>query len=135
MCNPEVSGPLEINLMPFMASIFSQNNVDLKMKAENEGLRKNENGIWWINGKSISYGVNEELDGNGKVLDRIEDIDFIYPSSNIYEMSIPLVANNCRVTSVRNPGSVLLSTDGVTWMRSQGIDVDEFVYKSAGITD
>jgi hypothetical protein len=78
--------------------------------------------------------VEEELDDNGDVVDRIEDIDFIFPSSKIYEMSIPLVADMCRVTSVRYPGSALLSSDGVTWMRAQGIDVDEFAYKSAGIT-
>ena len=135
MCNPDLSGPLEINLMPYMASLFSQNNLELKMKAESEGLKKNENGIWWINGKSLSYGVSEEFDSNGEVTDRIEDIDFIYPSSKINEMSIPLVANNCRVTIVRYPGSALLTSDGVTWMRSQGIDVDEFAYKSAGIAD
>jgi hypothetical protein len=135
MCNPDLGGPLEINLIPFMASRFSQNNLELKMKAESEGLKKNENGVWWINGKSISYGVDEELDDNGEVVDRIEDIDFIYPSSKIYEMSIPIVANSCRVTSIRYPGSAMLSSDGVTWMRAQGIDVDEFVYRSAGISD
>jgi hypothetical protein len=95
----------------------------------------NEDGTWWINGKSVSYGIEEELDENGELIDRIEDINFIYPSSKIYEMSIPLVADSCRVTSVRYPGSSLLSTDGVTWMRAQGIDVDEFVYKSAGIAN
>jgi hypothetical protein len=135
MCNPDLGGPLEMNLMPFMASIFSQSNVELKQKAENEGLKLNENGTWWINGKSVSYGIEEELDENDEVIDRVEDLDFIFPSSKIYEMSIPLVAGACRVTSVRYPGSALLSSDGVTWMRAQGIDVDEFVYKSAGITD
>jgi hypothetical protein len=126
MCNPDLGGPLEI---------FSQNNVELKQKAENEGLKMNENGTWWINGKSVSYGIEEELDDNGEVIDRFEDLDFIFPSSKIYEISIPLVADACRVTSIRYPGSALLSQDGVTWMRAQGIDVDEFVYKSAGITD
>ncbi len=135
ICNPDLGGPLEMNLMPFMASIFSQSNVELKQKAENEGLKMNENGTWWINGKSVSYGTKEELDENGEVIDRFEDIKFIYPSSKIYEMSIPLVADRCRVTIVRYPGSALLSTDGVTWMRAQGIDVDEFVYKSAGIAN
>ena len=124
-----------MNLMPFMASIFSQNNVELMKKSESEGLKMNESGTWWINGKSVSYGVGEELDDNGDVVDRIEDIDFIFPSSKIYEMSIPLVANACRVTSLRYPGSTLLSSDGVTWMRTQGIDVDEFAYRSAGISD
>ena len=28
MCNPDLGGPLEMNLMPFMASIFSQNNIE-----------------------------------------------------------------------------------------------------------
>jgi hypothetical protein len=107
----------------------------LKKKAENEGLKRNENGIWWINGKSITYEIEEELDENGEVVDRIENTDFIYPSSKIYEISIPLVADACRVTSVRYPGSALFSSDGVNWMRAQGIDVDEFAYKTAGITD
>ena len=135
VCNPDLGGPLEMNLMPFMASIFSQSNVELKEKAESEGLKMDLNGTWWINGKSVSYGIEEELDENGEVVDRIEDIDFIYPSSKIYEMSIPLVADACRVTSMRYPGSALLFSDGVNWMREQGIDVDEFVYKSAGMAD
>ena len=135
MCNPDLGGPLEMNLMPFMAAIFSQNNIELKQKAEYEGLKLNENGTWWINGKSVSYGIEEEVDDNGEVVDRIEDFNFIFPSSKIYEMSIPIVADTCRVTSIRYPGSALLSTDGVAWMRAQGIDVDEFAYKSAGITD
>jgi hypothetical protein len=134
MCNPDLGGPLEMNLMPFMAAIFSQNNIELKQKAEYEGLKLNENGTWWINGKSVSYGIEEELDDNGEVVDRIEDFNFIFPSSKIYEMSIPIVADTCRVTSIRYPGSALLSTDGVAWMRAQGIDVDEFAYKSDGIT-
>lgn len=135
MCNPDLGGPLEMNLLPFIASIFSQNNLELKMKAESEGLKKNKNGIWWITEKSISHGVDEELDDNGEVVNRIEDIEFIYPSSKIYELSIPIVADSCRVTSVRYPGSAMFSSDGVSWMRAQGIDVDEFVYKSAGISE
>lgn len=135
MCNPDLGGPLEMNLMPFMASVFSQNNVELKKKAESEGLAINEKGTWWINGKSVSHGIEEELDENGDLVDRIEDLDFVYPSSKIYEMSIPLVTDACRVTSIRNPGSALLSNDGVGWMRAQGMDVDEFVYKSVGIAD
>ena len=30
MCNPDLGGPLEMNLMPFIASIFSQNNLQLR---------------------------------------------------------------------------------------------------------
>ena len=135
VCNPDLGGPLEMNLMPFMASIFSQNNIELKQKAEHEGLKLNENGTWWINGKSVSHGIEEELDDNGEVIDRVEDLHFVFPSSKIYEMSIPIVADACRVTSVRYPGSALLSSDGVTWMRAQGVDVDEFVYRSAGISE
>jgi hypothetical protein len=135
LCNPDLGGPLEMNLMPFMASVFSQNNLDLRLKAENEGVMNAEGGTWWINGKSVSHGITEELDEDGEVLDRVEELDFTFPSSKIYEMSISLVADTCRVTSVRYPGSALLSSDGVSWMRVQGIDVDEFAYKSAGITD
>ena len=135
MCNPDLGGPLEMNLMPFMASIFSQNNLDLRLKAENEGLKNLEGGTWWINGKSVNHGIEEELDEYGEVVDRIEEIEFIFPSSKIYEMSVPLVADACRVTSVRYPGSALLASDGVSWMRAQGIDVDEFVYRTAGISE
>lgn len=135
MCNPDLGGPLEMNLIPFMASIFAQNSLALKEKAESEGLTNNGGGTWWINGKSISYGVEEEFDDSGEVIDRVEDIDFIFPSSKIYEISIPIVADACRVTIIRYPGSALLSSDGVSWMRMQGIDVDEFTYKSAGIAD
>jgi hypothetical protein len=135
MCNPDLGGPLEMNLMPFMASVFSQNNLDLKKKAASEGLLKNENGTWWINGRSVSYGIEDELDDDGEVVDRIENLEFIYPSGKIYEMAIPLVADNCRVTIVRFPESLLMSADGVSWMRTQGIDVDEFAYKSAGISE
>jgi hypothetical protein len=96
-------------------------------------VMNSEGGTWWINGKSVSHGIEEELDDDGQVMDRVEDLDFIHPSSKIYEMSIPLIAKSCRVTSVRYPGSALMASDGVSWMRIQGIDVDEFVYKTAGI--
>ena len=135
LCNPDLSGPLEMNLMPFMASIFSQSNTLLKEQARSEGLLHKNNGAWWINGKSISYGVNEELDEYGVVIDRVEDDDYIHPSGKLYEMSFSIIAKECRVSSIRYPGSYLLSSDGVAWMRSEGIDVDEFVYKSAGITE
>ena len=135
LCNPDLGGPLEMNLMPFMASLFSQNDSELRMKAENEGVMNSEGGVWWINGKSVSHGIEEELDEDGQVMDRVEDLDFIHPSSKIYEMSIPLIAKTCRVTSVRYPGSALMASDGVSWMRAQGIDVDEFAYKSAGIAE
>jgi hypothetical protein len=135
LCNPDLGGPLEMNLFPFMASLFSQNDSELRMKAENEGVMNSEGGVWWINGKSVSHGIEEELDEDGQVMDRVEDLDFIHPSSKIYEMSIPLIAKTCRVTSVRYPGSALMASDGVSWMRAQGIDVDEFAYKSAGIAE
>jgi hypothetical protein len=135
ICNPDLGGPLEMNLMPFMASMFSQNNLDLKKKAVSEGLLKNENGTWWINSKSVSYGIEDDVDDDGEVVDRIEDLEIIYPSGKIYEMSTLLVAERCRVTVVRFPDSLLMSADGVSWMRMQGIDVDEFSYKSAGISE
>jgi hypothetical protein len=133
VCNPDLSGPLEMNLMPFMASLFSQNNSELRLRAEKEGLKHSKQETWWINGKSINQGIEVEMDENGEVIDRFEEIEFIHPSSMIYEMCIPLIAKNCRVTSVRYPGSALLTSDGVAWMRSEGIDVDDFVYKSAGV--
>lgn len=135
LCNPDLGGPLEMNLFPFMASLFSQNDSELRLKAENEGVMNSEGGVWWINGKSVSHGIEEELDDDGQVMDRVEDFDFVHPSSKIYEMSIPLIAKTCRVTSVRYPGSALMASDGVSWMRAQGIDVDEFAYKSAGIAE
>lgn len=41
-------------------------------------------------------------------------------------MSFKIVAEKCRVTSVRLPDSSLNQNNSETWMRSLGIDVDEF---------
>jgi hypothetical protein len=134
-CNPDLAGPLETNLMPIMASLFDQGNGILREKAESEGVIKSKGSSWWINGHWVSYGVDEEFDAEGEILDRVENGEFKYPSSKIYEMSTVIVAEKCRVTSMSQPGSILNTTNGIAWMRSQGFDVDEFVYKSAGVTD
>ena len=40
-CNPDLGGPLEMNLMPFMASVFS-NDLALKEQAKFEGVLFNK---------------------------------------------------------------------------------------------
>lgn len=126
-CDPNLFGPLELSLMPFMASIFSQENVQLKAQAEKEGLIHANKGAWWINGKTNEQESLEEFEN--------KDGGFTYPSSKLYEMSLPIVAKECRVTRIPYPHSALLRHDGVPWMRSIGIDVDEFTYKTAGIVE
>ena len=88
---------------------------------------------WWIAEQKRSKEIIEVKSKKGEVLDRLEKSETIYPSGKIYEMSFKSVANNCRVTVIRYPDSYLYQNDGVFWMRSMGVDVDEFVYKSAGI--
>jgi hypothetical protein len=126
-CDPNLSGPLELSLMPFMASIFSQENVQLKAQAKKEGLLHASKGTWWINGKTNEQDSGEEFEE--------EESGFTYPSSKLYEMSLPIVAKECRVTTIPYPHSALLQHDGVQWMRSIGIDVDEFIYKTAGVVE
>lgn len=135
VCDEELDGPLEKNLMPFMASIFDQNNRELKEQAHKEGLIKGGKNFWWINTSTIALGVTPDDFSDGEGEDRFHETQIIHPSSKLLELSLPIIANKCRVTVMRYPFSDLMSHDGVQWMRYWGIDVDEFVYKSAGITD
>ncbi len=120
LCNPEISGPLEMDLMPIMASLFSQENKKLKSQAEREGLLHQDGLTWWINSKTRH---DETLDESS---DDQNDIETLYPSGKLYEMSFKLVADLCRVIVMRNPNSQLFSHDSVAWLRGLGTDVDEF---------
>ncbi len=124
-CNPDLGGPLEMNLMPFMASIFS-NDSELKKQALIEGVFHEELGSWWISDHEIHGETVEELDSDGEVEDRIEYSETIFPSSKIYEMSLKIAPNCLRVSTMVYPNSILDSNNGVKWMRSLGIDVDVF---------
>ena len=124
-CNPNLGGPLEMNLMPFMASIFSS-DLALKEQARIEGVLHEEKGSWWITDHEINHDIVEEFDEYGEVLDRIEYSDTIYPSSKIYDLSLKLVPNCLRVSTIIYPNSILNFGGGIVWMRSLGIDVDVF---------
>jgi hypothetical protein len=132
-CNQQISGPIEMNLFPLMASLFDQNNSNLKNQAKHENIITERSNKWWIADKKNTKEIIEIKDNQGEVLDRLDKTETIYPSGKIYELSFESVARNCRVTIIRYPDSYLNQTDGVIWMRSIGVDVDEFVYKSAGI--
>jgi hypothetical protein len=69
--------------------------------------------------------VNEEYDGE-EVIKGYEEIQTDYPSGKLYEMSFKIIAERCRVTSMKLPDSSLNQNNSVLWMRSLGIDVDEF---------
>ena len=69
--------------------------------------------------------MNEEYDGE-EVFERYEEIQTDYPSGKLYEMSFKIIAERCRVTSMKLPDSSLNQNNSVLWMRSLGIDVDEF---------
>ena len=124
-CNENLQGPLELDLMPTMASIFDQRNSQLKSQANREGLIHSNSSSWWIAPVTRHLGVNEEYDGE-EVIERYEEIQTDYPSGKLYEMSFKIVAERCRVSSVRLPDSSLNQNNSVLWMRSLGIDVDEF---------
>ena len=132
-CNPDIKGPIEMNLFPLIASLYDQSNKKLKEQALHEKVITERTEKWWIAEHKRSKEIIEVKSKKGEVLDRLEKSETIYPSGKIYEMSFKSVANNCRVTVIRYPDSYLHQNDGVFWMRSMGVDVDEFVYKSAGI--
>ena len=125
VCNENIEGPLEIDLMPTMASIFDPSNSQLKTQADREGLIHSRGSNWWIAPVTRHFGVNEEYDGE-EVIERYEEIQTDYPSGKLYEMSFKVVADRCRVTSVKLPDSSLNQSNSVLWMRSLGIDVDDF---------
>jgi hypothetical protein len=124
-CNPALNGPLEMNLMPFMASIFS-NDLDLKEQAIFEGVLKEEKATWWISDHEVNQETVEEFDNEGVLEDRVEYSETVFPSGKIYEMSFKIAPNCLRVSTMIYPDSYLNSNDGVIWMRSLGIDVDVF---------
>jgi hypothetical protein len=134
LCNPDITGPLEMDLMPLMASLFDQGNQALKSQAEREELLHSEAGTWWINSKTKNLELEEEFDENGEITDRFQHTKDFFPSGKIYEQSFKIIADKCRISVMRYPGSLITDKD-IIWMRSQGMDVDEFVFKSAGISD
>lgn len=125
VCNENVSGPLEMDLMPTMASIYSQNNTELKSQGQREGLIHSKGSNWWIAPVTRRLGITEEYEGE-EVIDRYEEIETDYPSGKLYDMSFNIVAKECRVTSMKLPDSSLNQSNSVLWMRSLGIDVDEY---------
>ena len=125
VCNENIEGPLEMDLMPTMASIFDPSNSQLKAQADREGLIHSSGSNWWIAPVTKYLGVDEEYDGE-EVIDRYEEIQTDYPSGKLYEMSFKVIADRCRVTSMKLPDSSLNQNNSILWMRSLGIDVDEF---------
>ena len=125
VCNENIEGPLEMDLMPTMASIFDPSNSQLKSQADREGLVHSNGSNWWIAPVTRQLGVNEEYDGE-EVIERYEEIQTDYPSGKLYEMSFKIIAERSRVTSMKLPDSSLNQNNSVLWMRSLGIDVDEF---------
>jgi len=123
--NPDIEGPLEMDLMPMMASLFDQGNRELKAQGEQEGLLHSAGNRWWINSKSRESDIDEEFDGSSEAVDRFQQTEDRFPSGKIYELSFPIVADRCRVTILRYPNS-LLSSSGDIWLRSIGCDVDVF---------
>lgn len=125
LCNPDIKGPFEMDLMPLMASLFDQSNQTLKSQAEREGLLHLVEGTWWINSKTKNLDLEEEFDEHGEITDRFQHTEDSFPSGKIYEQSFQIVAEKCRISVMRYPGSVI-TEQNILWMRSQGMDVDDF---------
>ena len=125
VCNENIEGPFKMDLMPTMASIFDPSNSQLKSQADREGLVHSNGSNWWIAPVTRHLEVNEEYDGE-EVIERYEEIQTDYPSGKLYEISFKIIAERCRVTSMKLPDSSLNQNNSVLWMRSLGIDVDEF---------
>lgn len=124
-CNNDISGPLEMDLMPTMASIFDQENRDLQDQAKHEEVIHFLDGAWWIspNTQRVFASIEEDFHQEG---DGYSSCQTTFPSGKLYEMSFDVVSKMCRVSVMRMPNSVLLQDDSIVWMRSIGIDVDEF---------
>ena len=114
-----------MDLMPLMASLFDQGNQALKAQAEREDLLHTESGTWWINSKTKNLELEEEFDENGEITERFQHTEDSFPSGKIYEQSFKIVADKCRISVMRYPMS-LITEKNILWMRSQGIDVDDF---------
>jgi hypothetical protein len=125
VCNENIEGPLEMDLMPTMASIFDPSNAQLKAQADREGLIHSSGSNWWIAPVTKYLGEDNEYDGE-EAIERYEEIQTDYPSGKLYEMSFKVIADRCRVTSMKLPDSSLNQNNSILWMRSLGIDVDEF---------
>lgn len=124
-CNNDISGPLEMDLMPTMASIFDQENRDLQDQAKREEVIHFLDGTWWIspNTQRVFASIEEDFHQEGEGYLSSETT---FPSGKLYAMSFDVVSKMCRVSVMRMPNSVLLQDDSIVWMRSIGIDVDEF---------
>lgn len=83
VCNENIEGPLEMDLMPTMASIFDPSNSQLKSQADREGLIHSNSSSWWIAPATRHFGANEEYDGE-EVIERHEEIQTDYPSGKLY---------------------------------------------------
>jgi hypothetical protein len=125
-CNEEISGSLSMDLMPVMASLFNQDNWELRTQAEREGVLVQVGNRWWINSKRQTGLIREDIDESGEISDRYRDDSWVFPSGKIYEQSFELVAKTCRVLVIEFPGSSLGRSNSVLWMRTIGLDVDEF---------
>lgn len=125
ICNPDIQGPFEMDLMPLMASLFDQSNQALRSQAEREGLLHSKEGTWWINSTTRNLELEEESDERGEVIDRFQHTEDSFPSGKIYEQCFQIVAEKCRISVMRYPGSVI-TEQNIFWMRSQGMDVDDF---------
>ena len=69
--------------------------------------------------------LEEEFDENGEITERFQHTEDSFPSGKIYEQSFKIVADKCRISVMRYPMS-LITEKNILWMRSQGIDVDDF---------
>jgi len=133
-CNEDLNAPVEMNLFPTMASLFNQENHDLRKQGEREGLINTADTCWWIAPRYFSGAVHEEIE-QGEVVDRISKSSVQFPSGRLLEMSVEVVAKECRVSSMRFPRSYVGSHNPIIWMRSQGIDVDEFTLTVSGYSE
>lgn len=122
---PQGDRPIISDVVLMMAGLFGGSD-DLRRAARHEGLLRSRGRLWWV-------APNADL----PPLDDFENEDEAdappcLATPELVNLGVAEAARLCRVSAMIYPSSTLKAEDSVTWMRSAGLDVDEFVLAVAG---
>ena len=79
----------------------------------------------------VLFKLNSPVDDTGEILERFQETFEDFPSGKLIEMSLKLLSENCRISLMRFPNSLISERD-IIWMRGMGIDVDDFTLNQMG---
>ncbi len=116
--------PAVADLVVLMAGLFGGSDR-LRAMADAEGLLHQVGSQWWVAPAAELPEFDDEVDepAGGEL---------VIASSGIFEEALDVVRDRCRVTVMAFPDSLVSDEGTVAWLRSGGVDVDEFTLKPAG---